>query len=377
MSNKLLKYDSVIYILGLFFSLVVFNTTHMQLGTILPISLMAIFTILFITGKRKMKIELYKVCFLLMALVLFSSTAFNAGQDYRVVFKVFLLAFFYMIATSVDYKETEIRFFSKMIVYTYLLYALYLLFGTEKNEFYSRQTLIIFGSELDPNIVAAVFVLPIVLLLYNIIYEKKHRIINAGLLFLFVLAVVITGSRGGFVGMLTSVSFLIFAFMSDKKIKFAYKIIAIGLIVIALFEVYTYLMSAYGDYLTRSLSFTGDTGGGDGRTAIWAERLFLLSESPLFGCGMIFDRGLWHGWANHNTYVQVLYGSGFMGLILFIIPLVIIYRRSNNKLIMSALFFSVFIPIFFLDTLDNRLLWNALIFFDIISRHDVKRVIAI
>lgn len=377
MSNKLLKYNSVVYVLGLFFSLVVFNTTHMQLGTILPLFLMVVFVVLSIIGKRKLKIELYKTCFLLMTLVLLSSTVFNAGQDYRVIFKVFMLAFFYMVATSIDYSDAEIRFFTRMIVYTYLLYALYLLFGTEKNEYYNRQTLIIFGSELDPNIVAAVFVLPIVLLLYNIIYEKKNRIINAGLLFLFVLAVVMTGSRGGFVGMLISASVLIFAFLSDKRIKLAYKIAATVLIIFALFEIYKYLMEAYGDYLTRSLSFTGDTGGGDGRTAIWAERLFLLTESPLLGCGMIFDRGLWHGWANHNTYIQVLYGSGFIGLALFIIPLVIIYRRSNNKLIMSALFFSVFIPIFFLDTLDNRLLWNALIFFDIISRHDVKRVIAI
>ena len=377
MSNKLLKYNSVVYVLGLFFSLVVFNTTHMQLGTILLLFLMGVFVILVIKVKRKLKIRPYKVCFLLIALVLLLSTAFNAGQDYRAIFKVFTLAFFYMVATSIDYSDTEIRFFTRMIVYTYLLYALYLLFGTEKNEYYSRQTLFIFGSELDPNIVAAVFILPIVLLLYNIIYEKKYRVINIGLLFLFILAVIITGSRGGFVGMLASVSVLIFAFLSDKRIKLAYKIAAIVLIIFALFEVYKYLMEAYGDYLTRSLSFTGDTGGGDGRTAIWAERLFLLTESPLLGCGMIFDNGLWHGWANHNTYIQVLYSSGLIGLTLFIIPLVIIYKRSNHKFIMLALFFSVFIPIFFLDTLDNRLLWNALIFFDIISRHDIKRVIAI
>ena len=167
MAHTLFRYDTLVYVLGLFFSLVVFNTTYMQLGTILPMSLMGIFLILVFIGKRDLKINRYRICFLLMAFVLFVVTALNNGQNYRVIYKVFLLSIFYMVSTSVEYSEKEVRFFIKIIIYSYLIYALYLLFGTERNEYYSRETLIIFGSELDPNIVAAVFVLPIVILLYN------------------------------------------------------------------------------------------------------------------------------------------------------------------------------------------------------------------
>lgn len=367
----------MVYVLGLFFSLVVFNTTFMQLGTLLPMFLMALFLLLVFIGKRPIKIDRYRVCFLVMAVVLLIVTTFNNGDNYRVIFKVILLSFFYMIATSLCYNEKEVNFFIRIIIYSYLIYALYLLFGTERNEYYSRETLIILGSELDPNIVAAVFVLPIAILLFNVLYGHKHRIINLTLLFLFILAVVITGSRGGFIGMLLSMAILISAFISDTSIKSSYRTFAIVLVFVILGGIYIYLSQFYGDYLTRSLSFTGDTGGGDGRTSIWTERLFFVMESPLWGCGMIFDRGFWRGWANHNTYVQVLYGSGLIGIVLFLIPIITIYMRSKAKLLMLALYFSVFIPIFFLDTLDNRLLWNALIIFDILSQHNLKRTLLI
>lgn len=377
MPNKLLKYNVMIYVLGLFFSLVVFNTTYLQLGTILPILIMTFFYILIIVGNRKLKIEKYRISFLLMAIVLFLVTTFNDGDDYRVIFKVVILSIFYMIATSIEYNEKEVCFFIRFIVYSYLIYALYLLFGIERNEHYSRETLIIFGSELDPNIVAAVFVLPIVILLYNILYSTNHKIINLILLLFFVLAVVITGSRGGFVGMLLSLMILLYAYMSDKLVKPSYKIVTIIFIVLIFWLIYTYLSLFYTDYLTRSMSFTGDTGGGDGRTSIWSERLSYLMDSPLWGCGMIFDRGLWRGWANHNTYVQVLYGAGTIGITLFLVPIIVVFRRSKSRILMLSLFFSVFIPIFFLDTLDNRLLWNGLIIFDILSKHNLKKALLI
>ena len=72
--------------------------------------------------------------------------------------------------------------------------------------------------------------------------------------------------------------------------------------------------------------------------------------------------------ASHNTFIQVLHYGGLLGLFLFFIPVVSMYRRTTiSKMNKIVLFLSVFMPVFFIDTLQERTLWNFLLFYSLLS----------
>ena len=152
-----------------------------------------------------------------------------------------------------------------------------------------------------------------------------RRLIFGGLTALIVMTIILTASRGGFLGFLgVSLGILLKARRILKKAFVPLIIIAILGSGIFLF----YAKSAFLEQMSTLLTVEQDYNVTDysGRIAIWKRGLKMMAENPILGVGIsgfITAEGLSHKdiggrWANaHNSFIQMGAELGVVGLILF------------------------------------------------------------
>lgn len=353
-----------------FFAIVLFNTTYMSLGTNVPLAVIFLGIIFFISNGRN-KENKQNRCFVWMAIVILCSTMLSGGDQFRDCFKVLLTAFFVYFASSIKINDFEVKYLSFIICVSYFVYAILVTLAIgQDTEYYGRAQIRILNSEipLDPNVVAAVFVLPIIISLYNLLYGK-YKLLAGGLLLMFAIAIIALGSRGATVSCLASSCLLILKYFTSRSTKLWIKLFSITLILFIAYLVYDFITEQGAIFgFERILDFSGDDAS-NGRTGVWAERLNLFVSSPLWGYGMNYNVGTVHrGMACHNTFIQCLHYGGFIGICLFLIPLVSLLRRKSiSQITKYSLFISVLMPIIFIDTLQERTLWNFVIFYSLLS----------
>jgi O-antigen ligase len=73
-------------------------------------------------------------------------------------------------------------------------------------------------------------------------------------------------------------------------------------------------------YLTRGRGVLDPTM--TGRTTVWAKGWIALQQSPWAGLGFWGDRFFLRGWNIHNTFLDALMQSGYLGTIPFVIAIV-------------------------------------------------------
>ena len=368
--KELCSQRTVINVIALFISLVLFNTTYMSLGTIVPMLTIILGLLLFVSTRPKTNINNRNNLYIWMSFLFLFSTALSGGDEFTQCLKIILTALFSALSTKLCITVKEVRFLSLIICVSYVIYAILVIQSMSgETMYYGRAQIRILGSEypLDPNVVSAVFVFPFIICLYNLLYGK-YKIMALLLILLFFVAIVALGSRGGFLALAVSSAFLLGNFMFSKKSSMMMKImISIVLIVVAVYVI-NFLSGVEGIFgLTRILDFETDDVS-NGRTGVWIERMSLLLDSPLWGYGINYDMGIHKGMASHNTIIQILHYGGLIGFILFLTPLYNIYRRKTVSFpIKLALFSSVMLPIFFIDTIQERTLWNFVIFYSFLS----------
>ena len=366
----LIRQRWVILIIALFFALVLFNTTYLGLGTNVPIAIIALGIIIFSLSK-KCRTNKKNICLIWLSFVIFLSTLISGGEGFRECFKIFITATFLYLATQVDIDDEEVRYLSLFICISYVVYAVLVVQSMgQETQYYGRAQIRILNSEipLDPNVVAAVFIFPCILSLYNLLYGT-YKLLAGGFLIVFIIAIIALGSRGATVSFIASCSLLLLKYSGAKSTAIWVKLLTIAALVCASVFIFDYISEQDNIFgFDRILDFSGDDAS-NGRTGVWEERLNLLTYSPLWGYGVNYDVGTAHrGMACHNTFIQLLHYGGIIGFILFIIPIMSLFRRrSISRITKLSLFISVFSPIFFIDTLQERTIWNFLIFYSLLS----------
>jgi len=221
----------------------------------------------------------------------------------------------------------------------------------------SRQVLTILGIQLDPNNLAAFHLIGISIALYYIIFEKKNIMRNIVFVGINIFAVMITGSRGGLFSLLVII--ICFIIFNDTKEKKGGRLLK-KLCFIAILSIIIYLILK--NFLpnatyTRLFDFESYKGGSD-RDKLWESAIFLIKQKPFFGWGWGgYDSGI------HNTYLSMLCDIGILGTLLFLISLFIIcYEsvKSKNSLVIILLITGLS-PSFFIDAINKRFFWNAII----------------
>lgn len=368
----LLKQRFIIYLLAIYFGLVLFNTTYLGLGTYIPLIIMILGLMTILIG-RSYRFEHFKLYYIMMGLIILISSLFSDADNFRNVFKILLTIIFFCFASSLKTTTREIRFLSLSICCTYVIYVFLMIeaIGTDVVN-YGRIDIRLFGGEIpiDTNVISAVYVLPFIISLYNLLYGQ-YKLLACCFIFFFIIGVLLSGSHGAAFSIGCSSICLLIPYLHSKKSSKFFKIISLGLVGLALYYGFSYI-SLQEDVMgaERIFDFNGDVS--NGRIDIWEERLSLFLDSPLLGYGYNYNIGINHyGTANHNLLLQILLFSGMIGLILFVIPTLKIFQKHSVSISLKlALFISVFMPLFFIDSLEERTLWNFLIFYCLLSSHN-------
>lgn len=366
----LIKQRFAILVIAFFLAIVLFNTTYLGLGTYVPLFVI-ILGLLTFSNVKKTKANKKNIYFIWLSIVILCSTLLSGGEQIRDCFKLFITICFLYYSSSIRVKDSEVRYLSLFICLSYLVYAILVTQAIgQDTEYYGRAQIRILNSEvaLDPNVVAAVFVLPMIISLYNLLYGK-YKLLAGVILGVFAISTIALGSRGASVSFVVSCSLLLLKYFSSRTTKIWVKLISILSVILLAYFVFDFISKQDAIFgFDRIFDFTGDDAS-NGRTDVWIERLYLFVSSPLYGYGMNYDMGVAHrGMACHNTFIQVLHYGGLIGISLFLIPIIALFRRTSvSKITKLSLFISVLMPVFFIDTLQERTIWNFLIFYSLLS----------
>lgn len=219
----------------------------------------------------------------------------------------------------------------------------------------ARQVLTLGGVQLDPNNQAALCAVGFGISLYYLVFGTHRSFTYLFLATLSGVAVVLTGSRGGLVTLIVILIILALHAAALRRwalVKRLTFLIVSGWLV---FEVSSSHLPA--DVILRVFSVE-DYGGGSGRIALWESGLRLLGQQPVFGLG-------WGGYPSgiHNTYLSMLLDVGLFGTAFFACAIGYAFRRAwrQRLALASVILASGLVPAFFIDAINKRFFWNAII----------------
>jgi O-antigen ligase len=278
-----------------------------------------------------------------------------------------LLSLFFIVVSKWKYDQKSLEFLKVIIALSGLMTSFYVLYLNDF-VFYNRLTLSILN---DPNNLAAFLFMPIIITIHLIFNIKKPLLklfFSLGLI-IQLLSFFMTGSRGGFIGLIIAVIIYMYStFIKHFKTK---NVLLIITMVIAIFILVKNLLP---DYIYQRIfaftSYTSDLQSNTSRSAIWMYSINnIIPYMPVMGYGSGITPLVLAEFFNtekgmHNTYLNLLVELGFIGLIVFMYFLFKIYqtcRKSHSYLILSILF-GMLIIIFFLDSYPKKFLWNTLLF---------------
>ena len=247
-----------------------------------------------------------------------------------------------------------------------LITALLVIFFGEA-KYNGRLTISLFGRYCDPNQIAA-NIIPGACISFWIISKKDSRhsfsIICFSALVASSYSVILTGSRGGLLGLMVALGIIIIAGISEHEIKLQNVVIIAMMIFIAikikpsLFSMRAFDFDSYADMYSN----------GGNRITVWKALLKSFDAQWLVGHGVgssiayfnaIYQKAL----GVHNTFLLVLYETGIVGLSFFLFPYfsMILFNWKQRNSIFVALLIAAMICSFFLDALNLRYIWNGLL----------------
>lgn len=276
------------------------------------------------------------------------------------------MVLFLTILLSKDSEEKTLRGILDIYWLTSVALGVLALFFSEayQGDVESRRVLVIMGVEVDPNNQAALLLVGIAISLSNIFYEKHWVVPSVLGLMINTFTCFATSSRAALV---TAVALALFCVIYvPEKMKFkatAKRLLAMGLTVAAVqFVIIRYLPEAS---FARLFGFE-DYVGGSRRDIIWGIAWNLWTEHPLtmlVGAGWGTAYVYLQGTAVHNTFLSMLCDVGLFGTSLFLVPTAYAAVKLMKKGVIAPvmLLAAQMIPAFFIDAINKRFFWNAVI----------------
>lgn len=228
-----------------------------------------------------------------------------------------------------------------------------------------RYTIFNFLKYMDPNFLSALFVLPCVLLFSQIISKKATKCAYL-VLISFLVAVFMTGSRGGLLAIILGCG-LEFLRIKNPRIK----ILSIFLVFIGIIVG----LKVAADKIDRFINLMD--GSNMLRFHLWYTAFRIFLSNPLFGRGansMIVlgpEFGVRINLIVHNTFLEILADYGICGFLLWIAPFIYILKRAvkrHNTLVVSVLA-GTFFAAFFISAQDSSFWWQNIILCTIMLRY--------
>jgi O-antigen ligase len=168
--------------------------------------------------------------------------------------------------------------------------------------------------------------------------KKLFMLISLSVTVIDMFLIVQTGSRGGFLGLITFIALYGAELMRGKNISRNIILVIISVLMFSLFLYKTDQKRIFEVFSpTKDYNYTSD----DGRMGIWKYAIEIISYNPILGVGascfpeaiggMREERNLPQKWqTTHNTFLQLGSEIGLIGLIIFIILMHGTYRNLNR-----------------------------------------------
>lgn len=236
----------------------------------------------------------------------------------------------------------------------------------------NRLVLNLFGQETDPNNQAAFVAVGIAIGLCYLLVERENRLLSLAVVIINFYSLLLTGSRGGFItAAVITVAIIVLKtnrHLTKKKIKRLIAVAFICVVVAGLIQIYL------PDSIVARLFTFEDYEGGSNRAFIWSNAWDLCMQklNLIFGAGW----GSYYGYndvyhAVHNTYLSMLCDVGIIGFFAFFYPIGknLIYLIQKKDVMSVCLAIAGFVPAIFLDTINKRFFWNAIIIVFVIANY--------
>lgn len=215
-----------------------------------------------------------------------------------------------------------------------LVYFAFALFFTV-DQIYTGRKIITFGTygSVDPNEWCAYLIVPIVVVTSRLyedrsIYKKIFYIVY---ILLTLYLALMEGSRGGLLAILVTLLFVI-----CKRTQLRTQTIFGGLflLVTLFFVTYNFILPKIPASVLSRFTVQGITayGGAGGRGELWKEIIVFLNDHIgrlIAGNGLYGAKSV--PYVTHNQYLQILLDTGIIGLVLYIVLLIRIYKNAKNK----------------------------------------------
>lgn len=336
--------------------------------------------------ERKLKLP-HNSALVLFLFVLLGSVSFlwaidpsAASKRFPTMFGLFLL---YLVMASYRITHAEYRACKWFIILGGLAAAAVAIYEHSIGINYTsldRATLS-FGEETtDPNIFAFGLLLPASATLESVL-SNKGKVLRAALLLVLIVilvAIFISGSRGGMVGVF--VLFAVYLFVIQRKVT------VLGALLTACIMVFSFVpMEVLSDRWANAVE-----SGGAGRIEIWLGGLRALPTYWATGAGLSNFPYVYSEFgrftpqtvlimrAPHNIFLEIAIELGIAGLVLFLVVIWKHYRVLNGRLgdesrvvMLKAAFFSLLTASFFLGTLWTKSFW--LLFMCILMHYNAHR----
>lgn len=276
---------------------------------------------------------------LLFALAAFLSMPLstNPGEAYTTFTDVLLKAILIFIVI-VNVTRTELRF--KMLVWLACAVSVYLSVNAvsdymhgifrEGSAAYNNQRIGgairgLFGNSND----LALHLVTMVPLAVGFAFATKNifrRFFYLALGVLFVSAIIVTFSRGGFLGLVVAIFLLV------RKLGREQKALSSAVLVIAVLGILALAPAAYSSRLSSIFNSAADTTGSSSqRTEILKRSIWVTLRYPLFGVGVgNFHHKSVHELVTHNAYTQVSSEMGIPALVIYLMLMIYPLRQLRK-----------------------------------------------
>lgn len=353
------KIRPVIYVFVVFEMMMLVQTSHSNLGTIVTAILCGLMVFTFFIESHTVKSNLSNCTIFFYAIVLVAISAFTSSISSR-LFQFIIYAGIFVLLTSLSLSKREKNLILIGFVLTSIVYSILIIFYKVTNPtMYIHSKIIILGSELDPNYIGLPLIVAFSILLYDTM-NRKMKAVKILALVIMAFAILLTSSRGNFLSLAICVFGNVVHFFNNIDVKIYKKALILITLILVIYIFYDFVSDNYAPYLQRILDFSGEDIG-NGRSVLWSEAIELWWDRPIFGNG--FEAlGKFTNKGAHNTYIQVLCDSGIVGFLLFSIFLLNLLRncfRFDKCLFIGML--GLICHSFFLGAISSRCFWAVLI----------------
>lgn len=303
-----------------------------------------LFLRLFVAKNNEMRFNSVHLFYTLHLLFLASTLLFFRGSESMTVVKDIALALVVTImATCRIYNQKE----RQLVAYTWLLVGIVcmaLCFSSNQTIYGDRTTIIVMGSEEDPNFFCIYFIFPVLFAMEQLVQKTKLRFIAPVYLALTFYAILRTGSRGGLAAIVISMLAYIMLVVKNPKTKLK---ILIALLIVAFVIVFV-VLPLLPDMLKERYSLEQiQEDKGSGRFDIWGfliNYVFSDAQALVHGFGVcatieiMTENGFLNTYA-HNQWIQALFDQGLIGLLLYTSLMASSFFRNikNNPLFSCAI----------------------------------------